>query len=94
MSGTKPWILLRKLSTEKVYLYSYNRFPPRSLFCIYDLGTTADFILFGYEIDKMYGYFIKTFAQLEKEDQFDVLNYVEYRRQLRDELEAFKTITQ
>ena len=58
------------------------------------LGTTADFILFGYEIDKMYGYFIRTFAQLEKEDQFDVLNYVEYRRQLRDELEAFKTITQ
>ena len=41
------------------------------------LGTTADFILFGYEIDKMYDYFIRSFAQLEKEDQFDVLNYVE-----------------
>lgn len=44
-----------------------------------------DYYLFGIEKDTPNTYFIRVFSELSKEDQIEVLNYIEFRHQLSEE---------
>ena len=49
-------------------------------------GKSPDYFLFGIDEDTPNHYYVRAFSELEQEDQIDVLNYIEYRRQLREDL--------
>lgn len=52
------------------------------------LGVTADFLLFGYDVYRPFDYVFRTFENLEKEDQVTAMNYIEFLRQMRDEMDV------